>query len=75
MPKYFFDRVNDTRKELDFQGCELATIARAAEMAELIALDLSIDDGGEWVGWVIRVSDENCRDLLTIPVREFDLAS
>jgi len=44
-------------------------------MAELIALDLSVDAGGEWVGWVIRVSDENGHHLLTIPVREFDLAS
>lgn len=74
MTRYFFDRISDTGKELDYRGRELATPERAAEMAELIALDLAIDNTNKWAGWAIRVSNEAGQQLFRIPVREFDIA-
>jgi hypothetical protein len=45
----------------------------AAEMAELIGVDLAIDATGEWHGWTIKVSNALGHNLLAIPVRECDL--
>ena len=72
MNRYFFDRVADTRSEFDYRGCELATVESAAEMAELIALDLAIDTASDWAGWAIKVSTALGKHLLTVPILECD---
>ena len=72
MNRYFFDRVGHTRSELDYRGCELATTESAAEMAELIALDLAVDTASDWVGWAIKVSNALGAHILTIPIQECD---
>ncbi len=73
MKRYFFDRVSETRTEFDYRGCEFATLESAAEMAELMAVDLSIDCTSEWQGWTIKVSNVLGVNLLTVPVQECDL--
>ncbi len=75
MQKFFFDRVSGTRSEFDYRGCELASVDRAAELAELIALDLAVAAESEWIGWNIRVSNADGRHFLTIPVKELEMAA
>jgi hypothetical protein len=75
MQRYFFDRVSETGAEFDFRGCEFANVEAAAEMAELIALDLGLDDHNEWVGWNVKVSNATGQHILTVPVRAFDAAA
>jgi hypothetical protein len=70
--RYFFDRVSGTRSEFDYRGYEFPTIESAAEMAELLALDLAIDTANDWTGWAIKVSNAAGDHFLTIPVQEFN---
>jgi Domain of unknown function (DUF6894) len=70
--RYFFDRVSCTRSEFDFRGSELATVERAAEMAELIALDLAVENASAWTGWAVKVRNALGQHFFTIPVQELD---
>jgi hypothetical protein len=75
MQRYFFDRVSEACSEFDYRGCELATVECAAEMAELMALDLAIDATSEWTGWAIKVSNAAGQHVVTVPILAFDLAA
>ena len=41
-------------------------------MAELIALDLAVDNASDWAGWAIKVSTALGKHILTIPIQECD---
>jgi len=72
MNKFFFDRVSRDRSEYDYRGLEFPTLEKARQLAELIALDLGIEDEGSWAGWTISVRSADGKQLLTIPVRAGD---
>ena len=66
MQRYFFDVVGHGRSELDFAGRELPTPETAYDAAELMALDLAVDDT---IGWAVNVSDVKGHKLFSIPVQ------
>jgi hypothetical protein len=68
MDRYFFDRVSRQRSEYDYRGCELSTPEKALQLAELMALDLGVDDGGDWSGWAINVRNAFGQKLFSVPV-------
>jgi hypothetical protein len=72
--RYFFDRVSRQRSEYDYRGRELPTPEKALQLAELMALDLGVDDAGDWSGWAISVSNAIGQKLFSVPVRH-DLAA
>ena len=70
MHKYFFDRVSGTRSEYDYQGRVLPTPEKAFQLAELMALDLGVGEGGDWSGWSIDVRNAVGQQFFSVPVRE-----
>jgi hypothetical protein len=64
--RYSFALVGPQRSELGFRIGEFPSRERALELAELIALDLSIES--KWSGWAVEVRDFHGRQLFTIPV-------
>jgi hypothetical protein len=74
MTVYFFDRVGKGRSEYDYRGCALQTPDSARQMAELIAIDLSIDADGSWMGWTVDVLDARGKKFFSVPVAP-DLAA
>ncbi len=52
MRRYFFDIVGQQRRAYDYCGREFPTPQNAYQLAELIALDYSIDEKDEWVGCI-----------------------
>jgi hypothetical protein len=70
MAKYFFDRVGKNRAEYDYQGCILPSLEEAREVAELIALDLSMESETEWSGWMVDVKDAVGRQFFSVAVQQ-----
>ena len=73
MGKYLFDRVGRSRSEYDYKGRACSTPETAREMAELIALDLSIEPEGHWLGWTVEVRDALGQMFFSIPVHHAEL--
>jgi hypothetical protein len=65
MNRYFFDVVLKSHSEYDYRGREFASIEKAAQLAELIALDLEINPQGEWAGSTVTVRDSGGKQLYT----------
>jgi hypothetical protein len=57
MNKYFFDVTGQHYCEYDHQGRILAHPEEALSVAELLALDLEVQDAEEWLGCAIVVRD------------------
>jgi uncharacterized protein DUF6894 len=72
MQRYFFDLGNQSGSMYDYQGREVATPEAAYELAELMALDLGLDES--WVGWVLVVRSPEGKSFFSIPVQNADLA-
>lgn len=68
MKRYFFDVVDQTHAEHDFKGYELKNPEAAFRMAELIAIDESME--GTRIGWNVRVSNAAGKQLFSIPIVE-----
>jgi hypothetical protein len=71
MKRYFFDLGNQSESMYDFQGREIASPEAAYQMAELMALDLGLDDG--WAGWVLVVRSPEGKSVFSIPVQNADM--
>jgi hypothetical protein len=41
-------------------------------MAELVALDLAVENASEWIGWAVKVRNALGQYFFTIPVQEID---
>jgi hypothetical protein len=65
MDRYFFDIVSKTHAQYDYRGREFSSAEKAAQLAELIALDLEISPEGEWAGAKIAVCDQRGRQLFS----------
>ena len=75
MNRYFFDVVLNSHSEYDYRGREFSTVEKAAQLAELIALDLEISPQGEWAGSTISVRDQHGRQLFERKVGESETAA
>jgi hypothetical protein len=75
MNRYFFDVVLKNRSEFDYRGREFSSVEKAAQLAELIALDLEINPQGEWAGSMVTVRDAGGKQLYTREVRTPELAA
>ena len=71
MQRYFFDLGNQSRSMYDFQGREVATPEAAYQLAELMALDLGLDEA--WAGWVLVVRSPEGKSVFSIPVQNADM--
>jgi uncharacterized protein DUF6894 len=73
MNKYFFDVTGQHYCEYDHQGRILAHPEEALSVAELLALDLEVQDAEEWLGCAIVVRDCWGKQLCSVPVRGLGL--
>ena len=69
MQRFFFDVINGDHTEHDFKGRELPTAEAAFRLAELIAIDESVE--GTRMGWTLRVSDDAGKQLFSIPIVQY----
>lgn len=75
MRRYFFDVVGDRHLSYDHCGSVLPTLEKAFHLAELIALDRSIEEEGEWLGCNVKVRSAEGHELFSVPVRSSALAA
>ena len=68
MKRYFFDRVGRNRAEYDYSGSNLPSLDAAQNLAELIAIDLAIEEEGAWSGWAVTVRDAVGKQFFSVPV-------
>ena len=68
MTKYCIALVSPQRAESHLRVGEFPAAERALELAELIAFDLGIEDGGKWLGWTVEVRSPQGRTLSVVPV-------
>ena len=74
MNRYFFDVVLKSHSQYDYRGREFSSVEKAAQLAELIALDLEISPQGEWAGSTVSVRDAGGQQLFAREVRAPELA-
>ena len=72
MTKYCLALVSPQRSETRLRVGDFPVAERAFELAELIALELSIEADGTWSGWTVEVRSED-RKLFAVPVAGPDL--
>jgi hypothetical protein len=70
--KYCFALTNPQHAESHIRVGEFPGAERAFELAEIIALELGIEDGGKWLGWTVEVRSAQGRKLFSIPVAAGD---
>jgi uncharacterized protein DUF6894 len=75
MRRYFFDFVGQKRCAYDYNGRDLPTPENAYDLAELIALDLGIEEDDEWTGWSVNVRNAEGREFFSVPVQSSYLAA
>jgi hypothetical protein len=68
MRRYFFDVVGQPRRAYDYRGRDLPTPEKACQLAELIALDCSIEEDDGWTGCTVYVRSAEGHELFSIPV-------
>jgi hypothetical protein len=72
MTNYCIALVSPHRAESRLRMGEFPAAERAFELAELIALELSIEVDGNWWGWTVEVRSAQGRKLLAVPVTGAD---
>jgi hypothetical protein len=75
MKRYFFDFVGRHSCEYDCCGRDLPTAEHAHELAELIALDLGIEEDDGWTGWSVNDAMPRGREFFSVPVQSSCLAA
>jgi hypothetical protein len=66
--RYFFDVVKQHSRTYDYKGREFHGPEEAAQMAELIAVDLGISETGNWIGSQVQVKNADDEVLFSVPV-------
>jgi hypothetical protein len=69
MRRYFFVVVGHRCRAYDYRGRDLPTPENAYRLAELIALDYSIDERDEFAGCAVNVCSADGRELFSVPVQ------
>jgi len=72
---YFFDVVGNEGSALDYTGRMLRTADEAHSAAELMALDLAVEQTDELTVSEVTVSDAHGRKLFSIPIKESYLSA
>jgi len=72
LDRYYFVLIDPRGSESDFRVGELPTLDRAFQLAEIVALDLSIDPDHRWAGWTLEVRDVNGQILVAKSVPVFN---
>lgn len=72
MTNYCIALVSPQRAESRLRMGEFPAAERAFELAELIALELSIEVDGNWWGWTVEVRSAQGRKLFAAPVTGAD---
>jgi hypothetical protein len=75
MRRYFFDVIGRRCSEYDYRGCDFPTPESAYQLAELIALDFTIDTESEWTGCTVKVRTAEGHELFSAPVQSSCLAA
>lgn len=75
MRRYFFDLVGEERSEYDYRGRDLPSPESAYQFAELIAVDLAVDEQEPWCGWAVKVRNAQGREMFCVPVQPGYLAA
>ena len=75
MRRYFFDLTGAGRSEYDYTGRELPSPESAYRLAELIAVDLAVDDQEPWYGWTVNVRNVQGREIFCVAVKPGYLAA
>jgi hypothetical protein len=75
MRRYFFDLVGGERSEYDYSGRVLPSAKNAQELAELIAVDLALEDEEPWCGWKVKVRSAEGHEMFCVPVQPGYLAA
>jgi uncharacterized protein DUF6894 len=70
MIRCFFDLVCDERSHYDYGGRDFCDLSKARQLAELMAIDLSIECEQNWAGWNISVRSAAGGQLFFVPVPE-----
>lgn len=75
MSRYFFDLVGAERSKYDYTGRELPSPENAYQLAELIAVDLAVEDQDPWYGWTVKVRNVQGREMFCVAVKPEYLAA
>jgi hypothetical protein len=75
MCRYFFDLVGEERSEYDYRGRDLPSPESAYDLAELIAVDLAVEEQEPWCGWAVKVRNTQGREVFSVPVQPGCLAA
>lgn len=75
MRRYFFDLVGKERSEYDYSGRELPTPESAHQLAELIAVDLALEEQEPWYGWSVKVRNTEGSEMFCVLVQSGYLAA
>jgi hypothetical protein len=75
MNRYFFDVVSGGRAEYDYRGRELLSPEEAFQLAELIAIDLGVQDEMCGFGRTIKVCNTHGHEVFSVPVPVADLVA
>lgn len=75
MSRYFFDLVGAEQSKYDYTGRELPSKENAYQLAELIAVDLAVEDEAPWYGWAVKVRNVQGREICSVAVKPEYLAA
>lgn len=75
MSRYFFDLVGEERSEYDYSGRNLPSPENAYQLAELIAVDLAVEEQEVWYGWTVKVRNVQGLEMFCVPVQPGYLAA
>jgi hypothetical protein len=75
MRRYFFDVIGQQGCAYDYRGRDFPTPEKLYQLAELIALDCSIEEEDEWCGCTVNVCSAEGHELFSIPVKSSCLAA
>ena len=75
MRRYFFDLVGAERSNYDYTGRELPSPENAYQLAELIAVDLAVEDQEPTYGWTVKVRNVQGHEVFCVAVKPEYLAA
>jgi hypothetical protein len=70
MDRYFFDVIGNEGPALDYEGRLMNTVDEAYNVAELMALDLSVKQEDAAIGSNVVVRNVHGQTLLSIPITQ-----
>ena len=68
MTRLFFDVVNTRSRSYDYSGRNFSRQEDAANVAELIAMDLGCSEMSDWIGSHVQVRNVAGDTLFSVPV-------